>query len=435
MVDCSAWSLNISLQQDIAYRLFDLYGDSFGACRYTQLQQDIEKVVLLWLRGQPQGSNQKYTLPPLLAVWRIALINSDKPNSRCQEGAVHLLASIAPDLARCPKAVLHALIPPLLQLAGTQDWYRHDLSCPPEIRAQLFQTTALPCSLEVEEYALVALRLLGTVASPGWLHDDWCKWGEERPELLQRLTQHSLEIDYLLAPAAFPSTSNEPNWEKQIKIANEWIQIGERNPFALQVQLLQSSDTARYPHAYLLEQMLINELATPATPWSETWDSYLQKEMARGRSTTYQVCLNLRLMLCEGNDLKRRGIVNELLADLSKPGQQQTQALITISNLYVQDPRYVLDLLILRDSLYLRYLLNLLNLLDLLDLRYLLNPLDLRNLRYMLNLFDLRDFRYLGYLRYMLRLLKLRYMRYMPKRHSGISRTGTTTSNRATSTD
>ncbi len=421
VVDCSAWSIKSSLQQDLANRLFELYGDLLGNGRYTQLQQDLEKVALSWLRGQPLGSGQQDIIPPLLSAWREVLVNTDDPNALRQEGAVHLLASIAPDLASCPKSVLHALIPVLLHLAGVQDWYRYDLSCPPEIRAQLFQTTALPWSLEVEEYALVALHLLDAAGPAGWLRDDWRKWGEEQPELLQRLTQHSLEIDYLLAPAAFPATSNDPNWDKQIKIANEWKQIGQRNPFALQVQLLQSSETARYPHAYLFEQMLVNELASPATPWRETWDSHLQKEMAYGRSTTYQVCLNLRLMLCEGNDLKRRGIANELLADLSKQGQQQTQALITISNLYVQEPRYLLDLLILRDPLDLRYLLNLLNLLNLLDLRYLLDPLDLRNLRYMLNLLDLRDLRYLGYLRYMLRLLKLRYIRFMPKRDKIVS--------------
>ena len=141
IVDCSAWSIHVSLQIDIAYRLFGLYGDSFGAGRYTQLQQDIEEVALLWLRGLPQGGTQQDTLPPLLTAWRIALINNDKPDPLRQEGAVHLLASIAPDLASCPKLVLQALVPPLLQLAGVQDWYRHDLSCPPEIRTQLFQTT------------------------------------------------------------------------------------------------------------------------------------------------------------------------------------------------------------------------------------------------------------------------------------------------------
>ena len=154
-----------------------------------------------------------------------------------------------------------------------------DLSCPPEIRAQLFQTTVCPCPLRVEEYALVALRLLDAAGPAGWLHADWRKWGKEQPELLERLTRHSLEIDSLFTPAALPASYNDPNWDKQLQIASAWKKSGQSNPLAVQAQLLQASDTARYPHAHLFEQMLDSELASPGTLWRKAWNTCLQKEM------------------------------------------------------------------------------------------------------------------------------------------------------------
>src|SRR6266571_4179239 len=361
LVDCESWSISKKLQHDIANRLFDLYGDSFGAGRYTQLQQEIEQVMLLWLRGQQEQEMQ----PRLLETWHIALCNSSNPVR--QEGAVHLLAALAPDLPTCPKPVLHALIPPLLQLVGLQEWYRQDLSYPEEIRSQLFQTPARPASLRIEEYALVALRLLDAAGPAGWLHSDWRKWSEERPELLERLTQHSLEIDYLLTPAAFPARSDDPNWNAQINIGNEWKKLAQRDSRSLNTQLLQASDTARFPHASLFKQLLESELASPSTPWRTVWDTLLQKEMARGGSTTYQVCLYLRLLLCRSNDQQRQEIANELMVALSTSDQRQVKALIAITNLYLLDMRYLLDLLDLR------YLLDLRDLRDLRYLRYLLN--------------------------------------------------------------
>ena len=113
----------------------------------------------------------------------------------------------------------------------------------------------------------------------------------------------------------------------------------------MQAQLLQASDTARYPHAHLFEQMLESELASPGTLWRKVWDTCLQKEMSYGRGATYQACLHLRLLLCRGNEPQRQEIANELVTDLSKRGKQHTQALITISNLYLRDVRDVRDVL------------------------------------------------------------------------------------------
>ncbi len=110
VVDCTTWSIERSLQRRIANTLFDIYGDPYGKGRYTSLQQEIEKIALLWLRGQEESS-QQHIWPPLLEAWRTALC--DSTNACRQEGAVHLLASLAPDLPDCPAFVLYALIPPL----------------------------------------------------------------------------------------------------------------------------------------------------------------------------------------------------------------------------------------------------------------------------------------------------------------------------------
>jgi predicted NACHT family NTPase len=47
LVDCNTLSIDPDIQRALAQRLFALYGDSVGAGRYTQLQQQIEDVTLL----------------------------------------------------------------------------------------------------------------------------------------------------------------------------------------------------------------------------------------------------------------------------------------------------------------------------------------------------------------------------------------------------
>ncbi|MEO6888414.1 MAG: hypothetical protein ABI456_04585 [Ktedonobacteraceae bacterium] len=372
LVDCSAWSVPKALQQRIATGLFDLYGDTYGTGRYTTLQAEIEQTALFWLRGQPQESTQTHAWPPLLETWRAALCDPNNPMR--QEGATHLLASLAPDLPGCPEQVLLALTPPLLQLADTLD-----MSYPPEnIRANLPHPAARPASLKVADYAFVALRLLDAAGPAGWLHTQWLTWSKEQPHLLERLTQHSLEIGYLLTPAAFPTRDGDPNWDKYSNMANEWKNHAQRNPGDLQIQLLHASNVARYPHAYLFKQMLEQE--TGGQPWRATWDNYLQKEMARGRTSTYQSCLSLQLWLSQGDQQQQQAIAADIMKALSTQSQQ---AMIAISNIY---------LLGFRDFRDLRYLLDFRDFRDLLDLRYFRDLLDLRYLRYLL---DFRDKEYI----------------------------------------
>src|SRR5689334_16745666 len=93
-------------QHTLADALLDLYGDVLGAGRSTTLQQEIERVMLAWLRGQPKESN---FLLPLLETVHAALCNA--PNPQRQEGASHLIASLVPDLPGCPAAILQAVLP------------------------------------------------------------------------------------------------------------------------------------------------------------------------------------------------------------------------------------------------------------------------------------------------------------------------------------
>src|SRR5207245_295324 len=106
--------------------------------------------------------------------------------------------------------------------------------------------------------------------------------------------------------------------------------------------------------------------------WRRTWDTFLQKEMARGRCATYQLCLDLRLLLCEGNEQRLHELADELLVALAAPDQPQPQerrglvrrragrsvALRTITNIYMR------ELLALRDPQGHQYPPDLLVLLD-----------------------------------------------------------------------
>ena len=78
-------------------------------------------------------------------------------------------------------------------LAGVQD-----MCYPPEeIRTQLGEIKAQPATLNTEEYAFQALRLLHFNGPAGWLHAQWIQWDNEQPELLELLTKHALELDEL----------------------------------------------------------------------------------------------------------------------------------------------------------------------------------------------------------------------------------------------
>ena len=380
VADCSAWSIELPLQHRIAECIFEIYGDPAGAGRYSALQQDTEKLMLAWLRGQPVESSD--TRPPLLEAWYCALCDAHAPLR--QEGAVHLLASLAPDLASCPRPVLSVVVPPLLQLADAVD-----MACPPEhMHRQLSRPAAQPATPRVTEYALVALRLLDKDGPAGWMHKQWLTWSKELP--LERLTQHSLELDYLLTPAALPANSSDPHWDEQLNISQNWKQKAQRNPRELQLQLLQASNTARFPHAFLFRTMLLEETRTQSVPWQEIWDECLRREMMSGREITYQTCLNLRLLLCKGNEQKRQEIANELQTMLSGQKKMQNMTFSFISSINLRGLRELRDLL------------------EVLNLRKLLDLLDLRKLRYFLDLRELRGFREFLDFRDLLDLLDLR---------------------------
>lgn len=362
LIDCNTWFIDIPLQHLVAGQLLDIYGDIYGAGRYTELQQNIEKTALLWLRGQPTGSSLR---PPLLEVWHNALC--DDANAQRQHGAAKLLATIAPDLPTCPDIIRHTLVPPLLHLAGVQDWYRQELTCPPEIAARLFTISARPSSPNIEEYALVTLRLLDADGPAGWLHADWLRWSEQQPRLLERLTQHALALDIQLTPAAFPAKAYDPNWDRQLELSNNWQQHAQRSPGSLQTQLLQAGNAARYPHAVLIKRLLAADQAAPAPAWQTLWERVLQEEMQQGRAATYQTALNLRLQLAHNNQQHQQRIAAELQQALVIQ-ETRIQALKTLTNLYTSN---MIDLYSLRDPL------------DMLDMRSLLEGLDLRDPRYL----------------------------------------------------
>src|SRR5207248_705413 len=123
-----------------------------------------------------------------------------------------------------------------------------------------------------------------------WLYNAWLKWNEERPELLNRLTEHSFELNQLITPAAFPNQHETRNRTRQSRLINMWQENGQSNPSGLQLQLLGASNSARFPHAFILKQVLEIEQRSSSVlmtqSWRTAWDSFLQAEMTRGRNAT-----------------------------------------------------------------------------------------------------------------------------------------------------
>src|SRR5437660_9050539 len=113
--------------------------------------------------------------------------------------------------------------------------------------------------MQITEYALATLRLLDTHGPAGWLHQAWLTWSKDQPELLEHLSQHSLQLDALLTPAAFPATLDDANWQKQFTLGKNWQKHARNNPRELQTRLLQASTVARFPYSYLYWRMLKQE--------------------------------------------------------------------------------------------------------------------------------------------------------------------------------
>ncbi len=323
VLGCEAWSVNRTLQHRIATQLFQIYGDSFGAGRYTQLQREIEKTALLWLSGQPDTDTFQETLPPLLDIWHIALC--DSTNSLRQKGAVTLLRSYV--FSRLPMflPIPRVLIPPLMRLAKMEDW-----PAPTEIGKQMKSTVAQPCSEEVERAAANIFASYDRDGPARWLHSAWLTWSRVQPTLLTRLTQHSLELNTLLTPVnSFSWAGGYERDQKRRRIANQWRRYGRRNAYALQLQLLQTCTAAHNPYAYLFWKLLTEEERTPrrGTHWKNVWVKCLQEEMAHGRTATYQSCMQIRFLLCRRDKQVQKALAREISLMLSVKNSSEVREL------------------------------------------------------------------------------------------------------------
>lgn len=388
VADSDALSVDRTIQYQIANLMFDLYENVFGLGTPIQLQE-INKIALYWLKAQPQVRGKEETTLPLLECWRTALC--DTTQLVRQEGAIHLLAELAPDLSNqmLSVLVLRNFIPPLLQLAGL---LYLDLPYPGAVRQHLPQPPACAASQRAEEYAYVALRRLDIYGPAKWLHDKWLEWNEKQPQLLVNLTEHSQELLYLITPAALPNKANSPYWDVQRKIGNTWQQHSHN----LQTQLLNASDIARYPHAYLLHQLLESESASESSanlPWYILWDTMLQEEMRHGRSATYLACLSLRLLLSRVIEQQPQRLANELEASLLVQDRQQIQALIVIAHLCWRNAQVAPEL---QDMLEVRKMLDYLNTRDTIDIQDLQTPNSMRYTEYVLSLRNALDIKKIG---------------------------------------
>jgi hypothetical protein len=286
IVDCGAWAIDKQLQQEIAEKLFELHGDIFNRGHYNRLKREIANVALLWLRGQPQDSSQTHTLPPLLSAWCHALQDTRHPDR--QQGAVQLLAELAPHLSNCPKSVLAAVVPLLLQLTDTADLFFIE-----EDRLQSVQLLSAP-SIQIAYYAWEALYQLTPRGPLEQLHDEWVAW-KDRSEAFARLNDHLVELSIPLS----------------------------------RLEVI---------HQYLLIKLAEAEVAGNSTQelaWQNCWHATLRKEMARGRFATYLPCLTLRLLLIENDETQQQILAEELLNALSAHDQQVGQILVVIMLCYL----------------------------------------------------------------------------------------------------
>jgi hypothetical protein len=328
IIDCNVWSIDKTLQKSVTHLLLDRYGACFTLGRYTQLQKEIERVMHLWLRAQPQAISQSNLLPALLDTWRTALC--DDSDATRQEGAARLLAVLAPDLPECPLLVMQALLPPLLSLAHLAQ----SPSYPDWVTKEVQNNQTITSSLRVQDYACIALRRLGPDGPAGWLRHYWLKEQQETP-FFENLTEHSQECRHLLTPVALPGKRDSDTWNIQRSIREQWQKMTQDELRHPQRELLESSEIIRYPYAYLLEQLLLKEQSGDS--WHDVWYCFLREEMMRGHIATYQLCLTLRIIISSRNDQRRQETLEEFMAAIAGQGIQHELALLTITRFYLQD--------------------------------------------------------------------------------------------------
>jgi NACHT domain len=369
LAECRAWAVDKAIQQTIASHLLDLYADTLGKGRYTELQQEIEEVASRVLETQASGNNPHSPWPPFLKEWRTALCNDASPQR--QLGASRLIATIAPDLSDCPQIVLHALVPPLVQLTRLSV-----LPLPSEVRMYLPQPEVIPAFQRIEEYAFMALCFLHAYGPIGWLDVEWDQWKEDHSEQLAFLKQRGNDLGSIL-----------PFFDIEKKLGSQKRRPRIATAKEVSEELLMSMRTLRQPQAYLLMQILEKEKTAPEASWRPVWDTFLQEEMNQGRSFMYQACLDLRLLLRSQGEQQIKEIADELMEALSKRGPQQAQVLITMTNIYLQQH------------------------VDLTEMSGLIGMPDLRRMRSAWTKWDDLDLHKMPGMRGLRELLILRYMR------------------------
>lgn len=328
------------LEAALANALFRLYGDILGAGCYRLLRQQIEDILVDWLTVLPQvGLSQEKEQCPLLNAWREALCNG--LDESLQEGAVSLLAAVTHEVSilPCKSALLSALLPGLLRLAHLEE---------PEFgnRLQLDHAGQVQVSSpRVEAYAVTALHLLVEEGPHGEFQAEWA----HRLDWLERLSQYSLEVEHLLTPLLISAESDHS--DLYCKLQKAWSESNARHLGEYQRKILAQHKMVRYPLGYLYKNFLeLPFLARTGSQeeqsWQTAWDDFFRREMLRARFISFQQALWLRLHV---NSALKSSIAEEFLNILQGKDagqftpqlmkQLQSQVLLTIISMYLNDKR------------------------------------------------------------------------------------------------
>ena len=138
-----------TLQEEVAHRIFLLYYHLTELSQATSLCQEIQEVMFQSLCETPSATEQAVS-SSVLELLRAALFKEHVFSATSQEGAIRLLADLAPRLTSCNTMISSLLRPPLVYLA--------EMVLPP---SEINTLPVKSVSQQVKETAIRALRALG----------------------------------------------------------------------------------------------------------------------------------------------------------------------------------------------------------------------------------------------------------------------------------
>jgi len=403
LIDAEPFAIDPRIERYVAEQLVHTYEEMQSMQEYENCLH-IEAIMRHWLLSLPY----KEPAAIVLTVLRDAISSHQQPIY--QRTSLTLLAMFIEQVTPCSSAILSALLPPLLALAGL-----------PSIGGYQPAPGAMPSAdLAIADLSLTILSLLGMHGPAGMLVENVQRHFDNHPAQLQLLADYSLESHTLLTPTIVPKKDEgSEEWPGDVSLRRWQLLLNQhreghttkheiQSSLAIHRTLLAAAEEMRYPLTLHLLALLTEAQHSLNLSWKDVCQHYLKEQLRAGHYCSYQECIFLWCTLFpERQDIQP--LVALIAEHLEYDGQlvqhyaQRFLATLADCLLALDDLRSLEETTPAGEHFleYLRYWL------DIREIRYMQNPREVRYLRF------LRDMHTLQHLREVQGEETLEHPRYM----------------------